>query len=342
MSSLPSTVPRRKPDTVRRILDEGLIIVADAKAGFDPMAATEQTHLQGRATNSPAITSSVYFRQQYLPGRHTRLINLTAGMPLAMSIAFKSEVFWSAIAALVAFAGLLGSSTAGVYALLKAVRRRRLQSVLDRERQFYESQARRVVSVYNTSPEKSAADQYIRDVRDGLTTIGKLDEKQRRDAKEKLHELIDQLRATHATLVKTLKPFTTSNAAAFFDQFDKFNQDFGEVYDSGNIPHNARTHCGDVVGIVNELATQLALEAWHPICNIANSMQRADNDIIVPLMQGILAQTEVELSLISSLIRDKDFEKALWLKERYRFDVKNIYARLDETLMQMSQLRSQI
>lgn len=254
-----------------------------------------------------------------------------------MSTAFQSEVFWSALGALVAFAALLGSATAGAYALYKVGRRRKLQRVLDKERQFYEKQARRV-----GPPQESTADQYIRDIRDGLRTIGKLDEKQRVATKVKLRELIDQLRATHKTLVEALKPFTTNDATVFLAQFDTFNQNFGALYHSGNIPHDARTHCGDVIEIVNELATQLGPNQWHPIQKIASSMRSADEDIIVPVMQDILAKTEVELSLISSAIRDKEFKKALWLKERYRFDVTHLYERLDEALTQMSQLRTQI
>ena len=259
-----------------------------------------------------------------------------------MSTAFQSEVFWSAFGALVAFAALLGSVVAGTYALFKAGRRRRLQGVLDKEREFYEKQARRVVAASKGPSQESTADHYVRGIRDGLTTIGKLDEKQRAATKDKLRELIGQLRATHATLVEALKPFTTNDATEFFKQFDTFNQNFGALYDSGNIPHNARTHCGDVVEIVNELATQLTPNQWHPIQNIANLMRHADEDIIVPVMQDILAKTEVELSLINSAVRDKEFEKALWLKERYRFDVTHLYERLDEALTQMSQLRSQI
>jgi hypothetical protein len=103
-----------------------------------------------------------------------------------------------------------------------------------------------------------------------------------------------------------------------------------------------RTHCGDVVEIVNELATQLQLapNEWHPIRNIASLMQSADVDIIVPIMLDILTRTEVELSSIGAAIRDKEFEKALWLKERYRFDVTHLYERLDQALTQMSELRS--
>jgi len=258
-----------------------------------------------------------------------------------MSTPFQSEVFWAAFGALVAFAALLGSAAGGTYALFKSGRRRRWQTVLDKERQFYEKQARRVVPAPK-GPPQSTADIYIRSVKDGLTTIGELDEKQRAATKDKLREPIDQLRATHATIVKVLKPFTTNDATVFFKQFDTLNQDFGELYHNGKIPHEARTHCGDVVEIVNELATQLAPNQWHPIQSIASSLQQTDEDIIVPLMQDILARTEVELSLISCAIRDKEFQKALWLKERYRFDVTHVYERLDEALTQMSELRSQI
>lgn len=259
-----------------------------------------------------------------------------------MPTAFQSEVFWSAFGALVAFGALLGSAAAGTYALLKAGRRRRLQGVLDKERQFYEKVARRVVAAPKGPLQESTADQYIRGIRDGLATIAKLDEKQRAATKAKLRELIDQLRATHRTLVEALKPFTTNEATVFFEQFDTFNQNFGALYHSGNIPHQARTHCGDVVEIVNELATQLAPNGWHPIRDIASSMQTADEDIIVPVMLDIFTRTEVELSLIGSAIRDKEFEKALWLKERYRFDVTHLYERLDQALTQMSELRSKM
>lgn len=259
-----------------------------------------------------------------------------------MPTTLQSEVFWSAFGALVAFATLLGAAAAGAYPLLKAVRRRRLQSVLDEERQFYEKVARRVVAVPKGPLQESTADQYIRGIRDGLATIARLDEKQRAATKDKLRELIGQLRATHGTLVEALKLFTTNDATVFFEQFDTFNQNFGALYHSGNIPHQARTHCGDVVEIVNELATQLEPNEWHPIRNIATSMQSADEDIIVPVMLDILTRTEVELSLISAAIRDKEFQKALWLKERYRFDVIHLYERLDQSLTQMSDLRSQI
>jgi len=137
-------------------------------------------------------------------------------------------------------------------------------------------------------------------------------------------------------------PYFNDSGISIYKNFDAFNRNFGALYHSGNIPHNARTHCGDVAEIINELATQLAPNQWRPIQNIASSMQSADEDIIVPVMQDILAKTEVELSLISSAILDKEFEKALWLKERYRFDVTHLYERLDEALTQMSQLRSEI
>jgi hypothetical protein len=256
-----------------------------------------------------------------------------------VSAAFQSEVFWSAFGALVAFAALCGPAVAGTNALLKGRRRDRLQGVLDKERQFYENHARRVFGSKGPLHE-SMADRYIRDIRDGLTTIRGLNEQQR--AATKLRELISQLRATHAALVKSLKLFTTNDAVVFFAEFDKFNQDFGEIYDTGNIPHDARTHCDDVVELVNKLADQLAPNGWHPIRNSAHSMQAADQDIIVPVMLELLGKTEVELSLISAAIRDKEFEKALWLKERYRFDVKHVYARLDAALTEMNELRSQI
>jgi len=58
----------------------------------------------------------------------------------------KSELFWSAFSALIAFAVLVGTIGGAVIALLRSHRAGRLQATLGHEHKFYEEQARRVAA----------------------------------------------------------------------------------------------------------------------------------------------------------------------------------------------------
>ena len=78
------------------------------------------------------------------------------------------------------------------------------------------------------------------------------------------------------------------------------------------------------------------------ILKMRDSMEHIDKNIIMLIMTYILSKTEVELSLINSTIREGDENKAIWLKERYRFDVKNLYNRLNEALDKMTDLRQKL
>jgi hypothetical protein len=182
-----------------------------------------------------------------------------------------------------------------------------------------------------------------------LLAIANLPEEERKRTKKELRELLSQLRATHATLVQTLKLFTTNDAKTFFEEFDDFNQNFGALFQGGKIRHEARTHCDDVVQIVDDLVSKLELsttgeraEQIGALRQLGYSMQGVDQDLIVPIMRYILSKTEVELSLINSVIRDGDKTKAIWLKERYRFDVEKLYERLREALDRMDALSSKL
>lgn len=266
-----------------------------------------------------------------------------------MTQIFKSETFWAAFSALVAFVALAVSIAVPGIAMFKAGKWRRLQAALDKERKFYEERARRVTPEPIRLPEESATDRYLSSIQNGLLAIAQLSDEQREKTKDKIRNLISQLRATHTTLVQTLKPFTANDAKKFFDEFDAFNQNFGAIYNAGNIPHDARTHCGDVVRIVNDLASKLESdttggpsEQINKVRNISYSMEYADQEVIVPMMTYIFSKTEVELSLINSAIRDGDKNKAVWLKERYRFDVENLYKRLNEALTTMTDLASKL
>nr|MBS0019202.1 hypothetical protein [Gammaproteobacteria bacterium] len=246
-------------------------------------------------------------------------------MPESVGL-LKSQLFWSAFSALIAFAALVGTIGGAVIALLRSRSAARLQATLDHERKFYEEQGRRVAAEPIKFPEDSAIDRYLDSIKSGLIAIGELSQEQRGGVKDRIRELISELRATHTTLIDALKPFTTNDAKKFFEGFDQFNQDFGALYKSGNIPHDARTHCGDVVAIINDLVTRLESDGMETSSNevtkirqIAWSMKYADQEMIVPIMNHILSKTEVKLSLINAAIRDGNKHKAIWLKERYRF-----------------------
>ena len=149
---------------------------------------------------------------------------------------FKSDTFWAAFSALVAFAALSGTVGGAVLAIFRAGRWRRLQAALDKERKFYEEQARRVTPEPIRLPEESAIDRYATSIRSGLLALTQLTGEQRDKVKDKVRALLSQLRATHATLVEALKPFTTNSARKFFDDFDSFNQHYGNRHEPLSAP----------------------------------------------------------------------------------------------------------
>jgi hypothetical protein len=261
-----------------------------------------------------------------------------------MSDIFQSSTFWSAFGALIAFAGLVVTITGLIVAFLKGTKWKRLQKTLDNERRFYEEQARRVQQKPIRLPEESIIDQYLNSIEKGLLSIDALKPKERSAIKDRLSKLISELRTTHATLVENLKLFTTDDVKDFINNFNVLNQNFGAVYDAGNIPDNARTHCTAVLDILQGLESQLETTSAQiqGIINIRYSMEYADEDIIVPMMTYILSKAEVELSLIGSAIRERKIKKAIWLKERYRFDIKNFYQRLDDALIKMRELSNKL
>jgi hypothetical protein len=254
--------------------------------------------------------------------------------------ALGTEAFWAAVGVLVTIGGLL-------VALRKWVRNSQLQTVLNNERRFYEVQARRVAPPAVKLPEESAIDRYIHSINTGLVSIEELPESVKREAKERIRKLIAQLSATHASLIKALSPFEITEAKRFFEGFDQFNQEFGSLYNAGEIPRNTRTHCTEVEETVAEIIAviQRQMPEWaglYKLQELGYSMRYADQEVIVPIMVSILAKTEVELSLIRTAIEDDNKKKALWLKERYRFDIHGLFGRLNTALNQMHELTNKL
>lgn len=258
---------------------------------------------------------------------------------------YTSQIFWAAFAALVAFATLLGVNARVIIIWLNAGKLKRLQASLDKERKLYEMYAMQVATEIIKLPEESAIESYLTAIKDGVLAIAELPDDKREKIKDKVRKLISELQKTHETLVRSLKLFTTNSAKIFFDDFEKFNDDFDVLYQSGTINNTARTHCSQVVEIVNEITESIAKDIVgntpdyiESIRKIGWSMEYADQKAIVPIMQYILSKTKVELSLIKSALLEGDKYKAIWLKERYRFDIAKLYKDLNNSLTNMSDL----
>jgi hypothetical protein len=242
----------------------------------------------------------------------------------------KSEVLWTALGSIVALVAVV----APVYLLL---RRRRLQRILNDERRFYE-----------TIPHGQLQNDMLRDylgaVDRSVTGLESLPTAERQKAREKLVALIGNLRSTHESLVKAIQPFSLADAKAFLDGFYKFQADFSSLYHAGSIPSDARTHCHDVCSVVSEMSSMIDRNAsgWEDIEALQHSVVSYDVEVIVPIMVSVFERSQREISLIERCLRDGDRRKAIWLKERYWFDMKPLYQSISTTLDKMSSLANQL
>lgn len=165
-----------------------------------------------------------------------------------------------------------------------------------------------------------------------------------KSSKAQLRGLLSSLRATHQTLVSALKPFSIGDARKFFEEFDSFAQEFSTLYHGGQIPHTARTHCREVEDRVRELESRIPNNSpgMREISSLCLSVVMQDQDVIVPLMVELLDRAQREVTIIGQAIRDRDFRKAVFMKERLWFEVKGIYQELDVSLTKMSDLTARL
>jgi hypothetical protein len=255
-----------------------------------------------------------------------------------MKIEMDWTIFWTAVGSIAALFTL-------ILALLQTTRMKylRLQRIQNKERSFYDSVHRAPINPEPDSVEAKTQG-YLESVDRSLRGLKILPDTERQQAREKLKILISNLRATHETLVTVLEPFSTTDVKKFFEEFDSLNSKFSTLYYGGRIAHDARTHCSDVEQIVNDLSTMINSNnpGWQDISALRYSVVVQDREVIVPIMTSILDRTQLELSLIALAISAKDKSKAIWLKERYWFDVKFLYQTIISALKAMSELTNKL
>jgi hypothetical protein len=257
------------------------------------------------------------------------------------------SVFWSAFGALVSFAALVGGAVVAFRAFLQRRTWTNLQAVLDHERQQYEESAFRVALPREEFQQQSAAEQYIKIVDESLLALAKVPRVERKEIRNQLRDLLGKLRETHSTLVEALNPFMIDDAKEFIERFGLAVQKFGATFDGDKIASNARTHCDDVAQLAREVADDLSNEKpkidneiISGIRYIGYEIGGIDNNIIVPTMLELLTQTKVELSLIDVALKSGQMDKAIWLKERFRFEIERRYQELKSALRKMDELAS--
>lgn len=251
----------------------------------------------------------------------------------------KQPWFWAAISAIVALLGFLFTHFVGK----RRLRYWRLQHLLDKERSVYATLPlpRRI----STSDSSGApTQQYVSSVARSLLGFDSLPASTLKDSRDDLRRLLSNLRTTHQTLVSALEPFSTGEARKFIEEFDVFAAKFSTLYHAGQIPHNARTHCHEVEQTISALDAKMpgTTTGWQDIAALRNSVVMYDQDVIVPLMVDVLDRAQLEITMIGQAIRDKDFGKAIIIKERFWFEVKGFYKELDETLTKMGEIAARL
>jgi hypothetical protein len=250
----------------------------------------------------------------------------------------QQQWFWGAVAAIVALLGFVFTHLVGK----RRLRYWTLQRLLSRERSFYSlMQPRRRDP--RLDPSKTTAEEYVSSVARSLLGFDALPPTVVKETKGELSKLLDNLRATHQTLVAALEPFSLTDAKKFFEKFDTFAAKFGTLYHGGQIPHNARTHCSEITGVIYALNQKMGnVPGWSDISTLTQSVVVCDREVIVPLMIEVLDRTEVELSIIGQAVRARDFRKAVYIKERFWFEVMGFYGDLNESLNKMDSLASSL
>ncbi|MBK8752348.1 MAG: hypothetical protein IPL99_12190 [Candidatus Competibacteraceae bacterium] len=242
----------------------------------------------------------------------------------------KQPWFWGAISAVAAVLGFLFTHLIGK----RRFRYWRLQRVLDAERSFYSA----IAAPRQGGSEPLAegiTQRYVASVDQGLVGVSQLSPTTPREAKEQLRRLISNLRATHQTLVTAIEPFSLADAKQFFEGFEGFSQKLQTLYYGGNIPHDARTHCGEIKEVISELDRQL--QGWRDISSLRYLVEN-DRDVIVPMMVEVLERAQTEMLLIAQSIRGGNLTKAVILKERFWFEAKSFYIQLTASLSKMGSL----
>jgi len=243
-------------------------------------------------------------------------------------------VFWSAVCALIALTGLLITNLKG-----RPLWYYRMQRALNRERTFYDSLAA-ILPAPDPMSKEGLAQSYFEAVESGVAGIEALSANERRAAAQKLRSLVATLQATHHTLVEALEPFSEINAKQFIDGWRSVQQGLQTVYYGGRIPSDAHTHCSEVQALVWDLTSNSKNRSagLEKIRGLGDSVVAQDRDIILPLMHSILERCQREVNLISSSLRTDDVQRAIWLKEKYWFDMKHTYLSMKRALDKIRRL----
>jgi hypothetical protein len=245
----------------------------------------------------------------------------------------------AALSAIVALLALLLTHFVG----RKRLRYWRLQRALNKERGFY-STKRAPTGQPSADRSEAITGQYTSSVAAGLLGFEQLPEEALRETRSELRRLLSNLRATHATLVAALEPFSLTDARKFFEEFDSYSSRIATLYHGGQIPHDARTHCDEIEEVVSALAKKIqgSPAGWQKIEALRYSVVADDSDVIVPVMSAVLERAQLELDIIGQAIRERDFAKAVFLKERFWFEVRGFYHELTETLTKMGNAAQRI
>lgn len=245
----------------------------------------------------------------------------------------KMPVFWSAIAVVIALATFLNLKGRPFWHW-------RLQRLLNSERKFYDSFPVPAASVDSAS-EEGMARQYLDAVEEGVSAMVALSDGERRAAAAKLHELVGTLQATHQTLVDSLQPFSESDSKEFVKNWSAVQAKLQSNYFGGKIPSDAHTQCSLVQSIVWNLSSsgnETPTPAMARLQNLRSSVVAQDREVILPVMRSVLDRCQSEVALISVALRDGDARRAIRIKEKYWFDVKHSYKRMQQSLQKMRTL----
>jgi hypothetical protein len=253
--------------------------------------------------------------------------------------------FWAVVGSIAAVIALIPM----ILAAARVIRRRSESSFLSKERSFYEKvRAERSPTSHREISPESGSDglviQYLSDVREGVEGLKELSHQELDQARDDVRALISELRKTHQALAEALEVFETLDVRRFFDGFESSRLRISALYNNGDIPAEVRTHCTKVENLVWKMTGYLPTGAVgiDRIRRLGHSVVVMDKEVIVPVMGAILERAHDEADLIERSIRAGNKKRAIWVKEKYWFEVQPMYKNIKDSLRKMDEAVSKL
>ncbi|MFL7793588.1 MAG: hypothetical protein AB8I69_15710 [Anaerolineae bacterium] len=152
--------------------------------------------------------------------------------------------------------------------------------------------------------------------------------------------VMEELRRTHATIVKAISPLRRikDDVKTFADDFGKVYNDFRDFYDTSDL-WEERTHCHRVRLIRRQLEKHVPTPStpeWDQLLYNLNALSNADIDVIEYYYEPFLRRFNDVMVKIDQHVSDGEIEQAITLKRVFLGELAGQYDGIKNMLRLMT------